>query len=164
MTPVGKILILPKGEYDKNQTYQPLDLVTRLGSAWLCKKTSKGIDPETDTEYWMCLFEIKLVHHLGYYGDDGALGASMGPTIRDMINEKAICESVALYSADDGTIAIPEKEGFSVGSVFAKTDGYTLVGSLSKMYLCGMNAGTIGGVVANKPCTVAITYVKEWVE
>lgn len=55
----GRLLILPKGEYDSNLTYTVLDVVTCDGLPWMCKKTAKGIRPSDEhTEYWQKLFDI----------------------------------------------------------------------------------------------------------
>ena len=45
MANAGRILILPKGEYNANSTYTMLDLVTYNGASWLAKKTATGITP-----------------------------------------------------------------------------------------------------------------------
>ena len=51
----GRVLILPKGEYDATTTYNLLDLVYYQRGSFLCKKTSTGNTPDLteDTEYWM---------------------------------------------------------------------------------------------------------------
>ncbi len=53
MTSAGRILIMPKGNYDPNVTYEMLDLVKHNGITWVAKKTSVGIEPNTaNSEYW----------------------------------------------------------------------------------------------------------------
>ena len=53
MASAGKILIIPKGEYDSNASYKILDLVSKTGSLWLAKKDVTGIEPSTEnSEYW----------------------------------------------------------------------------------------------------------------
>ena len=51
----GRVLILPKGEYDSTETYNLLDLVYYQRGSFLCKKTTTGNAPDLtqDTEYWM---------------------------------------------------------------------------------------------------------------
>lgn len=56
MDSVGRILILPKGAWNKNTEYEMLDLVYYGGTSWLAKKSSKGIAP-VDGEYWQKLFD-----------------------------------------------------------------------------------------------------------
>lgn len=59
MTPVGKILILPKGRYEADTVYKMLDLVMHNGTSWIAKKTVVGIEPsEENAEYWQKLVDI----------------------------------------------------------------------------------------------------------
>lgn len=53
----GRVLIIPKGEYDSQSTYNMLDLVRFGAGTFICKKTSEGNEPsfEQDTEYWQLL-------------------------------------------------------------------------------------------------------------
>ena len=50
----GKVMFIPKGDYNAQTTYQRLDFVTYKGSSYVAKKTTAGNDP-TDTEYWQLL-------------------------------------------------------------------------------------------------------------
>lgn len=54
MVNAGRILILAQGEWDNLTNYVPLDLVSKGETAYLARKASVGIDPETDVEmfYW----------------------------------------------------------------------------------------------------------------
>lgn len=59
MASAGRILIMPKGDYDSSTTYEMLDLVKHNGTSWLAKKTVVGIEPnETNAEYWHKLVDI----------------------------------------------------------------------------------------------------------
>ena len=54
MASAGRILIMPKGNYDSSVTYEMLDLVFYDGASWLAKKTVTGIAPSIDSEeHWM---------------------------------------------------------------------------------------------------------------
>ena len=58
----GRVLIVPRGEYNPNTTYEMLDLVNHNGHSWLAKKTVVGIIPsESYTEYWHKMFEIDTI-------------------------------------------------------------------------------------------------------
>ena len=58
MASAGRILIMPKGNYDSSVTYEMLDLVYYNGTSWLAKKTVKGIEPsETNNEHWQIVFD-----------------------------------------------------------------------------------------------------------
>lgn len=59
MASAGRILIMPKGDYDSSVTYEMLDLVTYNNCAWLAKKESVGIEPtETNKDYWQKLLDL----------------------------------------------------------------------------------------------------------
>ena len=51
MGDAGRILIIPKGEYSSQTSYEMLDMVYYLGSSVITKKPTLGHLP-TDTEYW----------------------------------------------------------------------------------------------------------------
>lgn len=53
MVNAGRILIMPRGEYDSLTNYVMLDLVTYNGIAYLARKSSVGITPSTSAEYWL---------------------------------------------------------------------------------------------------------------
>ena len=59
MASAGRILIMPKGNYDSSVTYEMLDMVYYNGTSWLAKKTAKGIEPsEANSEHWHNLINI----------------------------------------------------------------------------------------------------------
>ena len=58
MANAGRILIMPKGDWAVETTYESLDLVRHNGTSWLAKKTSVGIEPSDITEeYWQNVFD-----------------------------------------------------------------------------------------------------------
>lgn len=54
MVNAGRVLIIPRGEYDPLESYNMLDLVTYDNIAYLARKASVGVNPSTDTQnvYW----------------------------------------------------------------------------------------------------------------
>ncbi len=50
----GRVLILPKGNYDATTTYEFLDAVYYSGSTYICKQQTTGHAP-TDTTYWQLM-------------------------------------------------------------------------------------------------------------
>ena len=54
MINAGRILIMPRGDWDNLTTYDMLDLVSYSGVAYLARQQSVGINPATDTSltYW----------------------------------------------------------------------------------------------------------------
>lgn len=85
MASAGRILIIPKGNYDSSVTYEMLDLVYHNGKSWLAKKTAVGIEPsEANGEYWHLMFNLDnkldisggtLTGGLGLGGGSGHLNA-----------------------------------------------------------------------------------------
>ena len=61
MASAGRILIMPKGEWDAGREYEMLDLVGCDNHAWICKKPCVGIKPTAENkEYWHDLFGMPL--------------------------------------------------------------------------------------------------------
>lgn len=57
MASAGRILIMPKGAYNPNATYEMLDMVSHNGTTWLAKKTVSGIAPsDGSNEFWHNMF------------------------------------------------------------------------------------------------------------
>lgn len=56
MASAGRILILPKGNYDPSVTYEMLDLVFHSGASWVAKRTVTGIAPVNGDD-WMKMCE-----------------------------------------------------------------------------------------------------------
>ena len=55
MKNAGRIMPLPKGEYNSAVTYNLLDFVTHDGSSYICKKESTGNTPSENSEYWQLM-------------------------------------------------------------------------------------------------------------
>ena len=60
MSSAGRILIIPRWDYDKTETYEMLDLVNYNEVSWLAKKTVVGIEP-SEGEYWHPVLGLKNV-------------------------------------------------------------------------------------------------------
>lgn len=59
MASAGRILIMPKGDWNAEKEYEMLDLVSHNGKSWLAKKDAVGIEPsEENVEYWQDMFNI----------------------------------------------------------------------------------------------------------
>ena len=71
----GKVLLMPKGDYDNTVTYTTLDWVRYDNKAYVCKQTSLGHLP-TDTTYWQLLVQdgTSPTTKMSYF-DNGILGA-----------------------------------------------------------------------------------------
>ncbi len=58
MASAGRILIMPKGDYNAETTYEMLDLVFHGGTSWLARKEVIGIEPSGEhSEHWFKMCE-----------------------------------------------------------------------------------------------------------
>ena len=55
-TSAGRVLLLPKGDYNASTTYSPLDYVRYNHNTYVCKQSTTGNLP-TNTTYWQLLAE-----------------------------------------------------------------------------------------------------------
>lgn len=79
MATAGKILIMPKGAWDAEKTYEQLDAVSHNNRAWLAKKTSVGIEPSrANSEYWHDMLGIETVDKEAF--DEAFAGTSTAVT------------------------------------------------------------------------------------
>ena len=72
-TSLGKVGILPKGEYSSATQYLRLDIVSYNGSSYLCIKDCVGIDV-TNKEYWLLIAQKGDKGDIGEKGDKGDAG------------------------------------------------------------------------------------------
>ena len=78
----GRVLIIPRGDYDSEAIYEMLDLVNFNGFAWLAKRTSKGIEPSNEqTLYWHNLLDIDKVVK-------SAVSETLAEDIADILDER----------------------------------------------------------------------------
>lgn len=99
MADAGRILIIPKGDYDANSTYDKLDLVKYKGSSWLAKKATAGIEPsEANAEWWQNMFDINIANNLTTTAEGLALDARQGKVLDDkiaVVNNKVLVLSLS---------------------------------------------------------------------
>ena len=106
MASAGRILIMPKGNYDSSATYEMLDLVHYNGTSWLAKKTAKGIEPSAaNSEYWHSMFDLDIANNLTTTDEGKALDARQGKILNEKKQER-IMESVNLAGQSSYTITL----------------------------------------------------------
>lgn len=64
----GRVLLIPKGNYDSTATYTMLDMVVYNGSSYICKQECTGVVP-TNTTYWMLNASGSAVAYINDIGD-----------------------------------------------------------------------------------------------
>ena len=65
----GRVLLMPKGDYDSSVTYNMLDMIKYNGITYVCKKTTTGNapNPSGDNEWWQIMVQRSSV--VGVKGD-----------------------------------------------------------------------------------------------
>ena len=135
MASAGRILIMPKGNYDPSVTYEMLDLVKHSSTAWLAKKTCTGIEPsEANSEYWHKLVDldwdvdsIGAIKRSGYLYYDGNV---------DELKDAGTYHVVTPNDKVTGTLPMPDGYWYTI-NVFA--DG---TGSVVQIWVVATAAGT----------------------
>lgn len=93
MANAGRILIIPKGAWSADETYEMLDMVNHDGASWLAKKTSAGIAPSTETsEYWFNFMgittkEVHIANNLTTTAEGYVLDAMQGKVLMDSLGQ-----------------------------------------------------------------------------
>lgn len=56
MATIGRILIIPKGEWNAETDYDMLDLVRHGNASWISKRANKGAEPtESNSDDWQVM-------------------------------------------------------------------------------------------------------------
>ena len=76
----GRVLLIPKGNYDSTATYTMLDMVVYNGSSYICKQTCSGVVP-TNTTYWMLNASGSAVAYINDIGDVVITNVSNGQVL-----------------------------------------------------------------------------------
>ena len=132
-TSLGKVGILPKGEYSSATQYLRLDIVSYNGSSYLCIKDCIGIDV-TNKEYWL------LIAQKGDKGDIGEKGEK-GDAGKDF----SIYKTYASISAMESDASnVPEGEFVLIASNVEDEDNAKLYvkGEDSFVYLTDLSGAT----------------------
>ena len=146
----GRVLMIPKGEYNSATTYGMLDFVYYQGRSYVCKQTSTGNVP-TNTTYWQALTgdasaeiqaltnkledETKARAALGAHNILPNIATSKtGITINDdkSITINGIFSSTSYCNLDFLT---PENRSFNV----SECKGISLIASISETEITGVH-------------------------
>ena len=130
MATAGRILIMPKGTWNAETTYENLDMVAHSGRAWVAKKVSVGIEPsEENAEYWHDFLGMNMVTIEEMEEKIAEITESLEYTSEEATYENGI--TGALYSFKNsvikkviGTISITPTEANSRLKVASITEKY----------------------------------------
>ena len=132
-TSLGKVGILPKGEYSSATQYLRLDIVSYNGSSYLCIKDCVGIDV-TNKEYWLLIAQKGDKGDIGEKGDKGDAGKDF-----------SIYKTYASISAMESDASnVPEGEFVLIASNVEDEDNAKLYvkGENSFVYLTDLSGAT----------------------
>lgn len=123
MQEAGRILLMPKGDYSADATYEMLDLVNHNEASWVCKKDCTGQEPsDSNTEFWQ---RFGTAVDLSLYATVEQMG--MGARLSTSILEKALTLGVGVYnfSLDRGNYTgndLPNAQyAYGMASVYRST-------------------------------------------
>lgn len=89
----GRVLILPKGNYDATTTYEFLDAVYYSGSTYICKQQTTGHAP-TDTTYWQLMAQGTQSAQIAgnYYGTCDTASATANKVVTVPASENFVLQ------------------------------------------------------------------------
>ena len=88
----GRVLLIPKGDWNARTTYTGLDWVRHNGAAWVCKNTCTGIEPtEANSDNWQIMSRD---------GTEIIVDAEISDQSENPVQNKAIKKYVDDHSTD----------------------------------------------------------------
>ena len=81
----GRVLLIPKGDWNAETTYTGLDWVRHNGAAWVCKNTCTNVEPtEENSDNW------QIIARDGQSGSVINVDAAMSDTSENPVQNKVI--------------------------------------------------------------------------
>lgn len=145
----GKVLIIPKGDYDSSETYEVLDQVLYNGLPYIAKQTTTGNAP-TNTTYWAKLVDMPTTVDNVPTQNSNNLVKSGG--VYSALSDKA--DASTAYSTSDSTETIADADYVpfydTSASAKKKTLWSSLVSTLTAVFTgaTSVTAGAKGTVPA----------------
>ena len=91
----GRVLLIPKGDWNSEATYTGLDWVRHNGAAWVCKNTCTNVEPtEENSDNW------QIIARDGQSGSVTNVDAAMSDTSENPVQNKVIKKYVDDHSTD----------------------------------------------------------------
>ena len=98
MASAGRILIMPKGDYNPSITYEMLDLVYYNGASWIAKKTVVGVEPSnSNKEYWQQMSDIGWLDEKKVDKEKTFISIKAGESYRYSFNYGECCLLCAFF-------------------------------------------------------------------
>ena len=97
----GRVLLIPKGDWNAETTYTGLDWVRHNGAAWVCKNTCTNVEPtEANSDNW------QIIARDGQSGSVINVDTAMSDTSENPVQNKVIKKYV-----DDHTPEVADMTG-----------------------------------------------------
>ena len=147
MTDLGKVMVVPKGAYNANTTYEVLDLVTYNGSSYIALKSTKGNVP-TNATYWQ-------LHGQGYPGSAAGVSAkdTQGMVVTTGSNStvQALIDAIAdrVMTKLLAKTAIVQTESTATDKVPSSAYIKQALGTINSNLESKANADTVSGLSAD---------------
>ena len=89
MATARRILIVPRGAYEDETVYNPLDLVFYKGNSWVAKARTVGLAPSDGSERWFKFTDIEIENSLDAEEPGKVLDAYQGVVLKGLIESAA---------------------------------------------------------------------------
>ena len=153
---VGRILLIPRGDYNSGTMYNSLDWVRHSGAVWVCKVDgTQGVEPTLSaTANWALMVED------GTVGGWSTLANKPFETVGAGLDVDTLDPNKPLYVDCTGTVTVGDTDPISGGTVYSHlTSNYydkTYIDNEEKTLVKYGGSVTFGDLIAN----ASTTYLK----
>ena len=134
----GRILIMPRGDYDVSTTYEMLDLVNYNKATWICKREAVGIEPsDINSAYWFRILGVGILNsavianNLTTTAEGMVLDARQGKTLMDAITSANAKSASIESSLNETKTALNETKTSLAGTASKVATAETTIASLN---------------------------------
>ena len=122
----GRVLMIPKGDYNAATTYERLDFVYYQGRSYVCKQTSTGNAP-TNTTYWQALTGDASAEIQALTNEVRGNWATGGKNVLPITISSQTRNGITLTVNDDKSITVSTAAGGATESTaFTISEDYSL--------------------------------------
>ena len=135
---LGKVALVPRGDYDAGVAYSPLDIITHEGSSYLVLKDCTGQIPSNDKVYYQLLSERGPQGEKGDTGPQGPTGPQGATGAKGATGSSGSNATINGYN----TLTLKGASGISVTNSGSTCIISQSSGSGSLSVVCGSYTGT----------------------
>ena len=137
----GRVLMIPKGEYNAATTYEMLDFVYYNGRSYVCKQTSTGNVP-TNTTYWQALTGDASAEIQALTNEVNTMNNVLGA--KNLLPNTAVSTTsggLTITKNDDGSIHISGTRS-SGGDYYYQINNAPVIKDTNNYILSGITGGS----------------------